>query len=217
MRDFRGHRRLAAAGLISAVCLGGCATGQGSFIAGSGGPSETFQEDDGGYFEENAPGLLAASGNALLPGGRQRAGAGPVSADLNVSAGLLSGASMSLGVAAGATSVNVTTALGGPLLALNGSRTALLGVNAVGPGVLGVTPNLSLGVAGAINPATAATQTLVSATVGVATPGGPVTVPVGGGPLTPPTLGVPGTTPLQVLLPLLPTAPPAVLPGLLGQ
>ena len=83
---------------------------------------------------------------------------------------------------------------------------------------MGVTPNLSVGLGTAINPATAATQSLINATVGATTPNGPITAPIGGTPLMPPVLGVPGTTPLQTLLPLLPTAPkPPVLPGLLGN
>jgi hypothetical protein len=237
-----GRGRSLTACLLSMLCLTACATGQGSFVAGSGGSSdggEAFAEDDGAQgdvaFDRDAPGLLAASGNALLPGGRNLApptlsggtssvsrpllSTGPVSADVNVTASLLNGAAASAGLNTGLASVNVNTALGGPLLALNGSRAALLGVSAVGPNVLGVTPNLSAGLGGAINPATAATQSLINASIGATTPNGPVTAPIGGGsPLLPPVIGVPGTTPLQNLLSLLPTAPkPPVLPSLLGH
>ncbi len=229
-----------AACLMSTICLSACATGQGSFVAGSGGGSdngEAFAEDDGSYadtaFERDAPGLLAASGNVLLAGGRNltpptlnaggASGAGPLlstgpaSAGVDANVSLLNGANASAGLTTGLASVNVNAALGGPLLALNGSRAALLGASAVGPNVLGVTPNLSAGVGAAVNPATAATQSLINATVGATTPNGPINAP-GGGPLLPPVLGVPGTTPLQTLLPLLPTAPkPPVLPGLLGN
>ena len=258
------RRRSLAACLLSVLCLGACATGQGSFVAGSGSSSdngETFAEDDGFYsdaaFDRDAPGLLTASGNVLLAGGRNLApptlgagagssappllSTGPVRADLDVNAGLLNGANASAGLATGlgtanvnvgllngtnasaglATglgSANLNAALGGPLLALNGSQASLLGVSAVGPTVLGVTPNLSAGLNTAINPATAATQSVINATVGATTPSGPITAPVGGAPLMPPVLGVPGTTPLRALLPLLPTAPkPPVLPGLLGN
>lgn len=239
MGKFVSRRRPLAACLLSVLWLGGCATGQGSFVAGSGGASdaESFAEDEGFHsdaaLDRDAPGLLAASGNVLLPGGRNlappslsRGGAGskpllstgPANAEVDVNLGLLNGANASAGLTTGLGAVNVATALGGPLLALNGSRAALLGVSAVGPNLLGATPNLSASVGTAVNPATAATQSLINATVGASTPSGPVTAPIGGAPLTPPVLGVPGTTPLQTLLPLLPTAPkPPALPGLPGN
>lgn len=235
------RRRSLTACLLSMLCLSACASGQGSFVAGSGGGGdggEAFVEEDGFYsdgtFERDAPGLLAASGNVLLAGGRNLSpptlglgaaanprpllSTGPVAADVDINASLLNGANATTGLTTALGTANVNAALGGPLLALNGSRAALLGVGVVGPNVLGVTPNASASVGTAINPATAATQSLINATVGATTPNGTITTPIGGAPLSPPTIGVPGTTPLQTLLPLLPTAPkPPVLPGLLGN
>jgi hypothetical protein len=241
----RIHGRTAACAL-AALSLSACATGQGSFVAGSGGSGDggvqEFAED--APLDEAAPGLLAASGNALLPGVRNTspaalaAGApallgggpvaglstGPVAANVDASVNLLGGgapaANLNAGLATSLAAANVNAKLGGPLLALNGSPSALLNLGVAGPTVLGATPNLTVNVGGALNPATAATQTLISATVGVTqqpttTPSQPST---GQPPLLPPVLGVPGTTPLQTLLPLL-TAPsttpkPPVLPGL---
>ncbi|MBO9547157.1 hypothetical protein [Caulobacter sp.] len=235
MGCFEPRRVLLTASFAALLGLTACATGQGSFVAGSGGSSsdgEAFAFDESGdtSFEQNAPGLLAASGNALLPGGRNLApprlnaattnaapllSTGPVNADLNANVSLLNGSNASVGLNSALGSVNVNAALGGPLLALNGSNAALLGINAIGPNVMGVTPNLTASLGGAINPATAATQTLISATVGATQqPSQPTT---GQPPLLPPVLGVPGATPLQTLLPLLTTPKPPVLPGLLGQ
>lgn len=262
------------AAALSALVLTACATGQGSFVAGSGGggnngvSEEAF--DDGASLDEAAPGLLAASGNALLPGVRSASRAavavgvqaasggsnllatGPVAANGDASINLLGGApaanvgaALTTSLAAanvgagllganGALSANLTTGLtsplastnvaanvNAPLLALNGSPSALLGVGVAGPMMLGATPNLNLNVGGALNPATAATQTLISASVGATQqPSRPSQPTSGQPPLLPPVLGVPGTTPLQTLLPMLtsPLTPKSpVLPGLLGQ
>lgn len=230
---------------LAALSLSACATGQGSFVAGSGGGGgdgafeEAFMED--APLDEAAPGLLAASGNALLPGARSLSSGsggvgaptavnrpnllstGPIAANIDASVNLLNGApsaNLTTGLNSSLASANINANLGGPLLALNGSRSALLGLGVTGPTVLGATPSLALSLGGTINPATAATQTLINASVGVtqqpAAPGQPTT---GKPPLLPPALGVPGLTPLQTLLPLLtapsPTTP--VLPGLLGR
>jgi hypothetical protein len=233
----RGALWIASAGL--ALSVSACATGQGSFVAGSGGgggDEQAFAEDQ--TFEETAPGLLAASGNALLPGGRSFAASspatavatpsgsappllstGPVAANVDASVSLLNGAAVSANLATSLASVRTNLNLGGPLLALNGSQAALLGIGVTGPTVLGTTPNLTANLGAAVNPATAATQTLISATVGATQT--PISTPLPGTgtpPLLPPILGVPGTTPLQTLLPLLrPTSTPPVLPGLLGN
>jgi hypothetical protein len=266
----RGALWIACAGV--ALSLGACATGQGSFVAGSeggGGDEQAFVEDQ--TFEENAPGLLAASGNALLPGGRTLVAsnatsaaplstspltanvdasanllngaavsanlasslgsvrARPVTTNIDASAGLLNGAAVSANLASPLAAVGANVNLGGPLLALNGSQAALLGVGVTGPTILGATPNLTANLGTVVNPATAATQTLISATVGAtqtptSTPSPGSGTPGSGTPgtvippLLPPILGVPGTTPLQTLLPLLrPTTTTPPLPGLFGN
>jgi hypothetical protein len=223
-------------------------------------------------FEETAPGLLAASGNALLPGGRiarrvrarpaplslstspltanvdasanllngaavsanlasslGSVRARPVTTNIDASAGLLNGAAVSANLASPLAAVGANVNLGGPLLALNGSQAALLGVGVTGPTILGATPNLTANLGTVVNPATAATQTLISATVGAtqtptSTPSPGSGTPGSGTPgtvippLLPPILGVPGTTPLQTLLPLLrPTTTTPPLPGLFGN
>jgi len=241
----RIYGRMAACAL-AALSVSACATGQGSFVAGSGGSvgdvssEATFVED--APLDEAAPGLLAASGNALLPGVRTispAAGAagstassngasllstglstGPISAKVDAGINLLNGApsaNLATGLTTSLASVNGGANLGGPLLALNGSRSALLGVGVAGPTVLGATPSLTANVGGALTPATAATQTLISATASITQEASNPSRP----PLLPPVLGVPGTTPLQTLLPLLttpsPTPKPPGLPGLLGQ
>jgi hypothetical protein len=242
----RGAQWMASAGMV--LSLAACATGQGSFVAGSGGGGDEQALTEEQTFEETAPGLLAASGNALLPGGRILAApsantaistassiapplltTGPVAANVDASVNLLNGAAVSANLTTSLASVRTNVSLGGPLLALNGSQAALLGLGVTGPTVLGTTPNLTATLGAAVNPATAATQTLISATVGATqtpvTP--PITSPGTGTPslppilppaLLPPSLGVPGTTPLQTLLPLLrPTSTPPLLPGLLGN
>jgi len=201
----------ALAGLLGALLLSACATGQGSFVAGSGGggdnsffAEETFSDDAG--FDSAAPTLLAAGGNVLLPGSRASIASGP---------GLL-GANGSTSLTAPLTTANLTAQLGGPLLGLGGSRTALLGVS-VSPALLGSSANLSTSLGGSFTPNTAATQLLININAVATTP---VTGPIGTPslpPLTPPTMtsGVPGSTPLSVLLSLLPK--PGVVPGPLGN
>jgi hypothetical protein len=151
----RGALWIASAGL--ALSVSACATGQGSFVAGSGGgggDEQAFAEDQ--TFEETAPGLLAASGNALLPGGRSFAASspatavatpsgsappllstGPVAANVDASVSLLNGAAVSANLATSLASVRTNLNLGGPLLALNGSQAALLGSGVTGPTGLG--------------------------------------------------------------------------------
>lgn len=232
-----------AACALAALSVSACATGQGSFVAGSGGGGGAFDEAfvDDAPLDEAAPGLLAASGSALLPGARNVSPAapavsasttmtgpnllstGPIAANVDASVNLLNGApsaNLTTGLTTALASANVSANLGGPLLALNGSRSALLGLGVAGPTVLGATPNLTVSLGGAVNPATVATQTLINASVGVtqqpSPPGQPAT---GLPPLLAPSLGVPGLTPLQSLLPLLtaPSTTTPVLPGLLGR
>jgi hypothetical protein len=211
-------QRAALAGLAVALC--GCATGQGSFIAGAGGNpnfATDIVEGDGSSFSDVAPGLLAAGGNALLPGSRTAA-----------SAALLGSQP-----AANLSTASLTTSglLGGPLLGLNGRQNLLLSLP-VGANVLGRSGGGAVTVVAGMSPGTASTSLLVSLTaidpvnavqVGVTTPvlgGGattapvtppvtvpPVTTPITGPvtlpPISPPTLavsGVPGTVPITTLI-----------------
>jgi hypothetical protein len=199
----------AIVGLLGSLLLGACATGQGSFVAGSGGDgggdsafAEEAFNDDGGAFDSAAPSLLAAGGPALLPGSRAPLATpstgvgGATLLGVNASTGLIS---TPLGTA------SLSTQLSGPLLSLGGPRTALLGVSA-NPALLGSNLNLAANLGGAVTPNTAATQLLINVNAVATTP---VTPPIGTPslpPLTPPTLtsGVPGSTPLGVLVSLLP-------------
>jgi hypothetical protein len=205
----------ATAGALASLLVAACATGQGSFVAGSGGGGESAVAEDSfsaedGYFDTAAPGLLAAGGNVLLPGGRTPLA---VQSGASVNAGLL-GVNASAGLVAPLTTANLSASLRGPLLSLGGPRTALLGLSA-NPALLGSSLNIAASVGGTVTPNTAATQMLINLSAVATTP---VTPPIGTPslpPLLPPALtgGVPGSIPLSALLPR-PATPGG---GLLGN
>jgi hypothetical protein len=180
----------------AAVSLSACATGGGSFITGhdGGGGAEATADQSGG-FDQAAPNLVAASGTALLPGGRSPA------ADALL--GQASPGAVASSVAAGsplATGLVSTSALSGPLLAVNGQRSALLGLSA-NSAVLGApaAASVSLNVGGGSSIQTATTQLIVSANAAVSVLK-PIVTPtpvVGGGTVvtTPPLTSPPLTTP----------------------
>jgi hypothetical protein len=204
--------------LACSLALSACAGGVGSFVAGSGGgdSSSEFAQDDT-FFEDTAPGLLAAGGNALLPGSRARI----ASTASPAQAALLGVSPVSAPLASA--NLSLTANLTGPLLGLNGQRTGLLGLNTT-VGLLGVGAQTNVALGGSVSPDTAATRLLISLTSVVNTPAPPSsggsTSPPAQAPLLPVT--VPGVTPLSSLLSRLPTSPvttpvTGALGGLLGR
>jgi hypothetical protein len=177
-----------------AIGLAGCASGQGSFVGGSAGDqAAASREEELLGFEDAAPNLLAASGTALLPGGRNAAvsnllGQSPLgSVAGGLAPSLVSGVASGPAVSITAAGVNANAALGGqgsPLVGLNGR--SVLGGSPVG-GRLGVAPGGGVSAGLGANPQGVA-PTLISG-LGAATP-----APVA------PVSRVPGAQPLQTLV-----------------
>lgn len=178
-----------AASLGAAFCLAGCASGQGSFLAGSGGQSAVASSDAELLgFENAAPNLLAASGNALLPGSRSPAAATLLDQpQLGRGAGL-NAAVTAPGLGVGASLASPATAS----LALSGSPLMGLG----GAGLLGASAGTRLGVMPGASVSTglgATTQGVAPSLISGLGGGAPAT--------TGPTVSrVPGAQPLQTLL-----------------